>query len=46
MEQTKETTIQIRCERDLVEVLKQESGRKGMTVTTFIRDAIRDQVIR
>jgi predicted DNA-binding protein len=46
MKQNKTETLQIRLDREMYDVVKQESGRNGMTVTTFIRDAIRDQVTR
>jgi len=44
MEQNKTETLQIRLDSEMYDVLRQASDQKGMTVTTFIRDAIRDQV--
>lgn len=46
MEQNKTEMLRLRLDREMLDVLLKESDRKGWTVTTFIRDAIREQVGR
>ena len=43
MEQ-KTQMVRFRMDNEAVNRIKQEAERKGMTLTTFIRDAIRDKV--
>lgn len=45
MEQKTEV-VRLRVDRAMLDLIRQESERKGWTVTTFVRDAIRHQVVR